>query len=112
MQIIAGPRGSGKTSKLIELCAKTPNSVIVCADERKADRVKQIALTKGYKIANPITIGDLLYMRRDYIGGGNFLFDDADLILSRIAPINCTAFAATISDETMRFVAHNQDVAM
>lgn len=112
MQIIAGPRGSGKTTKLIELCVKTPNSVIVCTDRSKVDYIKQMAVIKGYKIPSPITIGTMMCMRKDYLGGGNFLFDDIDAILSRIVPMHCTVFAGTISDELMHFVSHGQDAAM
>lgn len=44
MEIISGARGTGKTTKLLEMAAKDPNSVIVC---RSPERLKEKAYSLG-----------------------------------------------------------------
>lgn len=44
MEIISGARGTGKTTKLIEIASKDPNSIIVC---RNPDRLRDKAYSLG-----------------------------------------------------------------
>ena len=44
MKIISGARGTGKTTKLLEMAVKDPNSVIVC---RNPERLKEKAYSLG-----------------------------------------------------------------
>lgn len=44
MEIISGARGTGKTTKLLEMAAKDSNSIIVC---RNPERLKEKAYSLG-----------------------------------------------------------------
>ena len=59
MKIISMPRGSGKTTELIKLSAKSKD-IIACFSMQECDRVFKFSKTLNYKIPKPITYDELL----------------------------------------------------
>ena len=75
---IIGSRGSGKTTKLLEI-AQRDGHIIVEPNARMVDYVKHMAVEKGYNV-NVVSPHDLLY-RQHGILKEKFLVDELDMFL-------------------------------
>lgn len=83
MKTIAKPRGSGKTTKLIKMSAKS-GSYIVCLNQREAGRIFDQARNEDKDINFPITYDEFINKR--YYGKGikGFLIDEIGLLVQCI----------------------------
>ncbi len=75
---IIGTRGSGKTTKLLEL-AQRDGYIIVEPNMRMCDHVRHMALEKGYNV-NVISSHELLY-RQHEVTKEKYLVDELDMFL-------------------------------
>lgn len=84
---------SGKTLKLIQLCAES-NGYMVVKDHKEADRIARLAKSKGYVLNYPITYFE--FINSQYLGKncGSLYIDNIELLLEYIAP---TVIIAAIS---------------
>lgn len=83
MKIILGKRRTGKTTKLIEICAKD-GGYIVTDSQQSAFRITHLANEMGLNINFPITYGEFITGR---YGSGviQFHIDNVDLLLKHIS---------------------------
>lgn len=81
MNIIAGGRGTGRTTEIIKACEADPGSVIVCANSVARRHITGMAQEMGADIPEPVTLYDLMNgaMRGKNVTG--YYLDDVDLIL-------------------------------
>jgi len=84
MQIILRPRGTGKTTEIIRQCAEK-GGYIVCKDLRECKRIEKAAREAGYSIPFPISFDEFLSKPSYGRNIQQFLIDDADLLLQRLA---------------------------
>ena len=90
-RVIYGPRQSGRTTKLIELC-KTMNetcglnnTVILAKDFDDAHRIYKMATDMGYpSMPFPITFPEIQHMRGSKSWYKNLLIDDLDIFIQRL----------------------------
>jgi len=84
MEVIYSEKGTGKTTKLIELSAST-NGYIVCKDHNEAYRVVFEANKLGKKIPFPLTYSE--FFNSQFCGKNIecFYIDNADLFLSHLS---------------------------
>ena len=75
---ITGTRGSGKTTKLLEI-AQRDGHIIVEPNARMADYVRHMAVEKGYNV-NVISPHELLYRQRGIVKE-KYLVDELDMFL-------------------------------
>jgi cytidylate kinase len=75
---VIGPRGSGKTTKLLNLAAEN-GYVIVEPNAMMADRVRHMAIEKGLNV-NVIGTHELLYRQRGVVRE-NYLIDELEMFL-------------------------------
>lgn len=96
MKVIFDKRRTGKTSKLIELAAKS-HGYIVCLNHDMAYHISSQAQEMKLDIHFPITLREFLNQR--YQGGNikSFLFDEAGMMLQSLTTVPIEAI--TISDE-------------
>lgn len=84
MKIISRPRGSGKTTELIKISART-GFPIVCRDYDEAARIFHVAQSLGKNIPHPITMKDISSADTfNTIKNKGFLIDE---LFSVIAPL-------------------------
>ena len=85
MEIIFGPRQSGKTVELIKR-SHSSRAVIVTATQERAEAVKQMAKELQIDIPDPICIDSLIHQKRYWgiLNNGHIQIDDADAVLSYI----------------------------
>jgi len=99
MRVILGEKGSGKTTKLIEIAAKF-GAYIVVRDYRKADEVFKIAKDMGYSIPYPISFFDFIHKKFNGCGISAFVIDDVDSLLQYVAGcVPVLAFSVTTGEE-------------
>lgn len=102
MTTIAGPRGSGKTTELIKLCAeknaKGSPAAILVVDKKRAEYVADLARVMEISIPHPVTLDEM----KDGAFRGSFieriLVDDADNLMRRILrhETGCHVIAMTL----------------
>lgn len=97
MQIIVSGRRSGKTTKLIKLCAEK-GGLIVCANVQRVESIAKMAREMGLKIPQPITFDEL--RERQYYGTGvkQFYIDDAEYLLQYLTPVPIVAITMSKED--------------
>lgn len=98
MKIITGPRGSGKTTRLIEMSART-GYTIVEPNAWMVDVVKRLAKEKRMKIPEPIAITQITTYggRRCVLDGRHkVLIDELDSCLQMLG---LDVVEATMCDE-------------
>lgn len=85
MEIIFGPRQSGKTTELIKR-SHSSRAVIVTATQERAESVKQMAKELQIDIPDPICIYSLMHQTRSWgvLNNGHILIDNADTVLNCI----------------------------
>jgi len=97
MEVIARPRGEGKTTELIKTSAKT-GDIIVAVNPTMVKHIQQMAKWMGLNIPDPITYDEYLegqiWQGKTFDG---FLIDDLDLLLFKILPPYKPVRAVTIS---------------
>lgn len=95
MKFITGGRGSGRTSKLIEMASKQ-NATIVAENRIQVKYIEKQAIRIGVEIKEPIDLATFLsYRFTERKEKGPFLIDNLDDILN-LLQVN----AAVISDKT------------
>lgn len=99
MKKIIMPRGSGKTTKLIQMSAET-GKTIVCANQLAVSNILFMAKALKLEIQHPITIHDIINHTK--MSGHNkykegVLIDEADLCLQHISLVPISAI--TLSEE-------------
>ena len=92
MKVITGGRGEGKTTKIIELCAKN-FGYIVCADHRRSRYISDLATTMGLDIPFPITFHDFVENRYYDLGINEFLIDDAHELIQYLSNVPVSAIS-------------------
>lgn len=98
MQILLGPRKSGKTTELIKLAEKH-DLYIVTPTRLMAHNLKDQAKDLGYLIHMPITWDD--FIQKKYYGTNinGFLIDQIDLCLMQQSIVPIKAITATYSEK-------------
>lgn len=101
MKVIHSERGTGKTTKLIEMSADT-GFYIVCHDAREAHRVHLEAIKMGLDIPFPITYWEFLNGMYHSKGVKGVLVDNADVLIHYISkvPIGAITIRKIIDNET------------
>ncbi len=103
MKVIGGPRRSGRTTRLIELCHEAEStgtpSYIVCHSTDEAHRIFELASEMEKPIAFPITYDEL----KAFHGAPtqfNFYIDNAEYLLQKLLslPYNIDAIAITVDE--------------
>jgi hypothetical protein len=82
MRFILRPRGSGKTSDLVEQCIRD-GGCIVSLDRSRAHWATELARRQGHTIPRPLTYEDLRDGQHRGSGIGRFYLDDLDDFLIR-----------------------------
>lgn len=100
MKIIVGERRSGKTTKLIEMCAKQ-GGYIVCINRHEAQRVLAEAKGMGLKIPLPITFTDIRNQRYCVGGVKKLYLDNAELFLGSLVSVPIVAITMTMDEEDL-----------
>ena len=96
MQIIVSGRRSGKTTKLIELCAKN-GGYIVCMSKKHAHHIQATADAMGLEIPLPITFDDFKQSQYYIPGIQRLYIDDVEILLQYMA--GCRVEAITMTGE-------------
>ncbi len=81
MVLIVGQKGSGRTTKLIQMCAENKGSVIVCPTKRHAEYLAKTAKDMGYSILHPISFTEFLEGTERGTRISGYYFDNLDLSL-------------------------------
>lgn len=99
MKAIVAPRGSGKTTQLIKLCAAHQYALIVCRDRHMCEWTYRHAQELGYNIPLPITFQEFLsgVYRGKLIDA--LLFDNIDLSLQSLTNVPIEAITLTGENE-------------
>ena len=79
---IFGGRGTGKTTKLIEISAEKQIPILCCNDFQRIELMRK-ATSMGYKIPIPVLLTSELKIE-DLENGESVLVDDAEVILKRL----------------------------
>lgn len=98
MKIIIKPRGKGKTTDLINLCANNNYSLIVVGTQENARMVFEAAKKMKKPIPMPITYRDFLENRYAGQNIDTFLIDNVDLLLQWTTRVPIEAI--TLTEET------------
>lgn len=104
MNIVLGYRRSGKTTRLIEKCAKDRYSIIVCPNRVMCKIVFQQALEMGKKIPYPITFREFASGNWENRFIDKFYFDELQgslQALSQGVPIDDVVIDVTYKDLTV-----------
>lgn len=94
-EIICSQRQTGRTTKLIEKCARYRYALIVCPSRMRASNIFHYARKMGIHIPMPMTFGDFLRGRFAAEHINAFLIDDLDSCLAIYAqnvPIDTVVF--------------------
>lgn len=94
-EIICSQRQTGRTTKLIEKCARYRYALIVCPSRMRASYIFHYARKMGKHIPMPMTFGDFLQGRFAAEHINAFLIDDLDSCLeiySHNVPIDTVVF--------------------
>ena len=84
MRVIEMARATGKTTKLIEISAKS-GAIIICRTHYEVDAIQAVAKHMNLKIPTPISYKEILEGRHLSLGTmQKFLVDDVDLFIERI----------------------------
>lgn len=117
VRVIYGPRRSGRTTKLIELCKTmnetcgANNTVILAKDYEDAQRIYKMAQDMKYpSMPFPITFPEIQHMRGSKSWYKNLLIDDIDIFVQRLfgqwnvvgCTINSDEFLDEISKERIK----------
>ena len=99
MEVIARPRGAGKTTELVKLAYKN-NACILVASNQQRDIVWDIALKMGMEsMPYPVTLKELQERR---VGQGlirrGFIIDNADIMLQEIIGFPIHAITVSTND--------------
>lgn len=89
VKIFDGP-GKGKTTKLIEISARS-REVILCRDENTRAGIMRSAASKKLKIPEPMTYSE--FSRKGYYGVRDvkgFLIDDVDVFVQTLTRVPIT----------------------
>lgn len=91
MLVINSPRGGGKTTKLIKLASKNPNSYIVCHNQLEVSRITNLAKTMGKNINFPLTMDE--FIKKQYYSHGikSFLIDNVEMLLQKLTSVKIDA---------------------
>lgn len=98
MEIILGGRQTGRTTKLIKMCAEAEArrecSYLVTSSQREAYRVSEEARKMGIE-GFPFPISYDEFFGRHYSEGNikNFFIDNADYLLGRLTPVRIAAIS-------------------
>jgi len=99
MLFINGGRQSGKTSKLIKMCARN-GGYIVCRSKSMCGEIMNMARKMEVSIAFPLTYEE--FIERRYFGKGisKFYIDDVDALLGYMTtvPIEAVTFTGSYDD--------------
>lgn len=108
MKVICQPRQSGKTTKLIEMCAQSKWCYIVVANRTRAKYVADLAKKMNVTIPFPITLDEGL---NDGFKGTfieSILIDDADdLLQSLFYRVEVKAISVTDSESYFNGVSND-----
>ena len=99
MNIIIGGRGSGRTTKLIELCAQNKGSVIMASSLGSAKYIADIAKRMGLDIPAPISFSEFCNGKARGLECTGYYFDNLDLSLCAIAGPGRAIYDATVESE-------------
>lgn len=94
-EIICSQRQTGRTTKLIEKCARYRYALIVCPSRMRASNIFHYARKMGIHIPMPMTFGDFLQGRFAAEHINALLIDDLDQCLAIYAqnvPIDTVVF--------------------
>lgn len=94
-EIICSQRQTGRTTKLIEKCARYRYALIVCPSRMRANNIFHYARKMGIHIPMPMTFGDFLKGRFAAEHIDAFLIDDLDSCLANYSwnvPIDTVVF--------------------
>jgi len=94
MKILCAPRQSGKTTWLIQECAKY-GGYIVCHSYKEAVRVHRQAKKLGYNIPFPLTFEEFLLKLYHGTGVEKIYIDNADLLVQYISTVPIAAITLT-----------------
>lgn len=92
-----GPRGSGKTAKLIKAAA-AEKAYIVCANTQHLHSIMSQARYLGVDINFPITMDEFINRRYYAKGIRSFMFDDIERCVQQLTTVSITGFTATVLD--------------
>lgn len=102
MKVIYGGRQSGRTLRLIEMCAESEAegkiSYIVCHSQEEAYRIAQMAKRLKLFIGFPITYAEFVGRAYDAFTVKCFFIDNVDYLLQYISHVPIKA--VTIETET------------
>lgn len=98
MQFITGGRGSGKTTKLIQM-SHDYWMYIVCSNRRAADNIAHMAREMKIDIPNPVSFEELPCSSR-FIE--EVLVDDADILIEKFIEAHVRAASFSIKDDSQR----------
>lgn len=98
MKIIIKPRGKGKTTDLINLCANNNYSLIVVHTQENARLVFEAAKRLKKHIPMPITYQEFIENRYSAQNVDTFLIDNVDMLLQRMTRVPIEAI--TLTEET------------
>lgn len=98
MEIIAGGRRSGKTTRLIQLSAEY-GSYIICPSYKHVDLIVRLAKDMELDIPPPMTFEE--FRTRQHFGRAirSFLIDDADKLLAYLSDMPIQAITITVEEE-------------
>lgn len=100
MEIIMGSRRSGKTTKLIEMCAEN-GGYIVCISRHHAHGIAQMARAMKLKIPQSITFDE--FISKQYYAQERLYIDDADALLSMLSRVPVVAITMTDNPDSLRY---------
>lgn len=104
MKLVLGPRGSGKTTKLLHQCAENGYVMVVMNDHARRNLL-QHARQVGIEILRPATYDELL--RGDILRGRKvqgIMIDDLELFLTGLMPrLPVIGVSATMDVELLHF---------
>ena len=98
MRLIIGPRHSGRTTQLIQLCSQLGGTVrIIVPNATQKENIKGLAREMGVEIPEPVII-DRLKLQRYGDNTQGYLIDNLDQILIRLTG-GLPVFVATMESE-------------
>lgn len=103
MEVIYQARQTGRTTKLIEMCAAAEKrrevSYIICSTHQQAHQIAKRAKELDLFIAFPLTTEE--FMRKDYYRPNisNFFIDNADYLLQSLTSVHIAAISLERKEE-------------
>jgi len=98
VKIIYTPRNTGKTTRLIQECAREGGR-IVCSDKRKAYRIECEARKLGCVIPPPLIYHDLLSGQYHGLGIKRLYIDNVDSLVQQISTIPVATITLTSNQD-------------